>query len=89
MAPTMRENLPYVDSGAVLALMSERGLAVARETLRDLGFAHGQVERKIGVSGSRARGQTPAHKPAATGLVYMENLLGDLSLFTVVTARAR
>lgn len=68
----------YVDSSAVLILTSEEGLAVSRETLRDLGFADGQVDRKIVVMGSSlgwAGGPIAARKPEAVGLVYMEDLL--------------
>ena len=62
----------------MLILTSEEGLAVARETLRDLGFAHGQADRRIVVLGSSldwAGGPIAARKPEAAGLAYMEELL--------------
>ena len=69
----------YIDSGAVLMLTSEEGLAVARETLRDVGFADGQVDKKIVVLGSSlgwAGGPITVRNPEAARLVYMEDLLG-------------
>ena len=64
----------------MLILTSEEGLAVARETLRGVGFADGpEVDRKIVVLGSSlgwAGGPSAPRIPESAGLLYMEDLLG-------------
>ncbi|KAF8345975.1 AMP binding protein [Amanita rubescens] len=68
----------YSDSGASLIFTSEEGLAVARETLQNLGLTDDQADRKIVVLGSSldwAGGPAAPRKAEAAGLLHMEDLL--------------
>jgi len=68
----------YSDSCASLIFTSEEGLAVARETLQNLGLTDDQADRKIVVLGSSldwAGGPAAPRKAEAAGLLHMEDLL--------------
>ncbi|KAF8688769.1 hypothetical protein AX14_003417 [Amanita brunnescens Koide BX004] len=73
----------YADSGALLGLTSEDGLATTQEALRNLGLTGDQVNERIVVLGSSLGwlgGPAAPGKAEAAGHVHMEGLLKPGSL---------